>query len=220
MIYQIDKFRETVEAEYKVEDIFCQRGYVSYNLNKVFCQYECFENLEAASKEFLFFLEKPEPLSNECWLALVCYLQIIKQINNSHCINICQEHSCKKIIDAKCPEIFFLPNAPIAFGHIYLAYTKAYLINQTNLLIRSRYFCYNEQLCAGFEPKRTFISFNNTICRRMADYLPQYSITPTEQSSICYYINLIRQYLSQCNTILPNELVMMSSDICGMEIVL
>ena len=100
--------------------------------------------------------------------------------------------------------MFFLPNAPIAFGHIYLAYTKAYLINQTEPSSKPEYICYNETLCDGFEPKKGSVLFNNTNCRRPQNFDSSIFFIFQDKDSLCYYINWIKRNLHHCNTIPRN----------------
>jgi hypothetical protein len=89
---------------------------------------------------------------------------------NPKCIGLCQNGVCKEIIIRTCPEMFYAPDIPIAFGHVYFAFTKEYAINWDTWSIPPEYICYNGQLCGGFLPNVTLLSFNNSTCRRPDDF--------------------------------------------------
>ena len=185
---------------YKLEELFCGKSHSKDSKNRFSCLYECFDYGRTAPNAWLFFVDESKLFSSECWSALSCYLKLIKLSNDSNCINICQGNSCKEIIAKECPDMFFMPNAPIAFGHIYLAYTKAYLINQTTPSSLPEYICYNEELCGGFDPNKIFISFKNTICRRPQDFSATYYERLDDSNSLCYYISWMWNNLQKCNT--------------------
>lgn len=186
---------------YKLDEMFCGKHHSKDSKNRFSCLYECFDYEKTMPNEWLFFLDESKVFSHECWSALRCYLKLIKPSNDSNCINICQGHYCQEIIANQCPDMFFMPNAPIAFGHMYLAYTKAYLINQTIPSSFPEYICYDDQLCGGFDPKKSFVSFNNTICRRPKDFYAPHLEALGDVNSVCYYIFWIRNNLQKCNTI-------------------
>ena len=195
--------QDIIGPPYKLEGMFCGKTYQHRREARIECQYECldFEESTNASKDWLFFVNEPKTLSSDCWSALSWYLKIIKPFYHSNCTNICQGNSCREIIDRECPEMFFLPNAPIAFGHIYFAYTKAYLINRTQMSNVPEYICYNEQLCGGFHTNKTSILFNNTICRRPKDFSAGSPTNFNGGNSLCSQIDWVRTYLSNCNTV-------------------
>ncbi|UJR34572.1 hypothetical protein I4U23_027348, partial [Adineta vaga] len=139
-------------------------------------------------------------MSDLCSLALQCYFEISNP-SQLNCVKICRRDTCKEKIEKICPPMFFMPNAPIAFGHIYFAYTKDYIMNQTESKMTPEYVCYNEQLCSEIYSNNKLISFNNTTCYRPID-LP---FIFNNNLWVDNYVLYIQQTLSHCNTILRND---------------
>jgi len=130
---------------------------------------QCSDNRFLSYENSLYFPEKPNTVCNDCWLALNCYLTFTTDLYLNY-DDICQNETCKKITENDCPDMFYMPNAPIAFGHIYFAYTKKYIIEQKRTTNNPEYICYNEQLCGGFLSNTSVVLFNNTTCRRPQDF--------------------------------------------------
>ncbi|CAF1604939.1 unnamed protein product, partial [Didymodactylos carnosus] len=108
----------------------------------------------------LLFWKKPDSMYDICWLALMCYFKDFIEVQVS-CADICQYKECQEKIATHCPTMFYMPNASVAFGHIYFAYTKQYIIKQTKVIVHPEYVCYNELFCNGFDSNNTTILFNN-----------------------------------------------------------
>jgi hypothetical protein len=182
----------SVGLVFKLEEISCLKwsGIGSpYDTGRI---YGCSGLHFKGSNEQTFFAHKPNTMSNICWSALNCHLKLLELLDYFNCTDVCQNETCKQIITNDCPDMFFIPNVPIAFGHIYFAYTKEYIINQTTWSNTPEYVCYNEQLCNGFYPNKTLISFNNTTCRRPQDFQLDFIHDYPGVTSLRYCLRSIR----------------------------
>ncbi|CAF1480945.1 unnamed protein product, partial [Adineta steineri] len=163
---------------------------------------------EGRDRRYLFvdrmILQHDTSMLQTCWLLLYCYLAIF-DLSKHNCIDICSKEHCQKQINESCPDMFYVPSAAIVFGHVYLAYTKQYIVQQKARLNAPEYICYNEQLCGGFNPNQKTILFNNSLCRRVQDILPNVISNTNGIQMIWDYIHQISIYLSKCNTILQND---------------
>jgi hypothetical protein len=177
---------------YKLYIIFCGKSHKKNPETRVECLYECFDYLHSAPNGCLSFLDEPKIFSSDCRSVLSCCLKIIKLFNDSNCIHICQGNICNEIIAKECSEMFFMLNTPIVFGSIYFIYTRVYLINQIKPPSASEYICSNEQLCGGFDPTKTLISFRNAICRRRQDFSTRFSLNIDDDHSLYHHIIWIR----------------------------
>ena len=163
--------------------------------------------LDAYSAHFTdILLNEPSSISDNYSLAIICYLKLSSSVK-LNCTNICQGESCKPIIAQYNLDVFYVPNAPIAFGHIYMAYSKDYILEQKIWNNEPEYICYDERLCNGFNSNETLYLFNNTICRRFHDFLFAKNINYWMiRKEIVGYHAIIYNNLYQCNTVLRHEL--------------
>ncbi|CAF4426523.1 unnamed protein product, partial [Adineta steineri] len=77
----------------------------------------------------LMFSYTPNSMTDICWSTLKCYLRIPNAFD-LECFEMCQHDRCQDIIEENCPNMFFMPPTPVLYGHIYLAYTKKYIVEQ------------------------------------------------------------------------------------------
>lgn len=145
------------------------------------------------------FSDKPKNISDDCWFAFRCYFNIPAS-SQSICRNFSTRKTCRNIINNTCPDMLFIPNVPIHFGHIYLAYTKKDALQVMNTILKPSYICYNDQLCSQFLSNKTLLSFNNVTCRRPEDF------TVTFYPGgigiwISTYVKPFYNQLYKCNTI-------------------
>ena len=123
-----------------------------------------------------------------------------------NCSTICANDQCKNIIHRECPDMFYMPNGPMAFGHVYFAYNRLYLLKQNNPFEKPEYVCYNEQLCSGFSSNiRSFIVFNKTTCILLEDFLSTSHFDDIRSFSGNDYRLLLLHHFEKCNTILRND---------------
>lgn len=145
------------------------------------------------------FFDESKNISDDCWFAFRCHFNI-PYLSDPGCENICTTGTCQNIIETTCPDMLFIPNAPILFGHIYLAYRKKDAVQAMNWMPAPSYICYNDQLCGGFLSNKTLISFNNMTCRRPSDFPVLFSKLG-RGDWMDKYVKPIRDQLYKCNTI-------------------
>ena len=102
--------------------------------------------------------ENESLLSNNCSLALRCFMDLFK------CIEFCQKRQCIRIIEDNCPEMFFYPQIPILFGNIYFAYMKKDFIHSMNSSMIMPYLCYNTTDYDQFFHQNQTLLINNIRC--------------------------------------------------------
>jgi hypothetical protein len=104
---------------------------------------------------------KDGSVSEDCWSALKCFTMTLDS-EALHCYDFCEENPCEEIIKNTCPDMFFFPNVPVLFGHIYLAFKKCNSTNEkANALL---YICSKKSYYDTFFDMITEILFNNTRC--------------------------------------------------------
>ncbi|CAF1098971.1 unnamed protein product [Adineta steineri] len=109
------------------------------------------------------FSTKDDLITDICWLAIQCTLRI-PTVNESTCSRLCFIDMCNKIIDENCPDIFYAPNVPVIFGHIYFAYQqyKSQPLSTRNYW--GFYLCSNNSYNDDHFINGSKISFRNTTC--------------------------------------------------------
>jgi len=189
------------------EDMICSwRQHWKFSwFNDYYFTSSCQKSRHTLINKIIFSPESSATMNNSCLLAFQCYTK-----NNSICLNLCVDRQCLRIINSTCPTMFFYPTAPIAFGHIYFAYTKQYVINSTAIeLSRPEYICYDERMCNGFSVNVTLLSFEGKICRRPQDFPLIFNDQPI--TSLMEFIQLVYSQLTHCNTIIYDDSTVCSS---------
>ncbi|CAF0722408.1 unnamed protein product [Adineta steineri] len=183
------------------EDIICSwREALTYSFlpRSVFTS-SCMHQRHSLIAQAMFSY-KPDFLSYDCFLALRCRFNI-PLYDNSYCSDFCQNEECTEMIGQNCPFIFYFPSVPIAYGHVYFAYTIQHVINSTNMrLIPPEYICYNGELCNEFQSNGTLLMFDGKICRHIQDFLPLVDINRGDW--YFSYVRPIHAQLSHCNKII------------------
>ena len=167
----------------------------------------CTPNRDIILKESMF-LDRPNTLSDICWLALKCLLSFTSSID-PRCPDLCPNKVCQQTINGKCPEVILTPANALAFGHMYLAYSKTTIVNSTHT-IYPHYVCYKDTLCGGFLPNKTLLAFNNLTCRRLEDF-PVSFVSAGRFSRIDIHLRPLYTQLHQCNTIAHRNFVRCNS---------
>ncbi|CAF0926861.1 unnamed protein product [Adineta steineri] len=157
--------------------------------------------------EKLMFTDKPQNVSDDCWLAIHCHWNIQK-LSDLICDDISSDGNFAEIIDQTCPDMLYMPSSPVLFGHIYFSYTKEDVLNHNPIrpIPPPRYLCYNDQLCSGFYFDRTLLPFNNATCRRPEDFPLKFDLFGLSRTAWNgrYALPSFKQ-LHQCNTVNHNE---------------
>ncbi|UJR17508.1 hypothetical protein I4U23_004403 [Adineta vaga] len=144
------------------------------------------------------FIQTPRLISDECWFAFKCHYNIMKKLDPN-----CEHGHFIGMINMTCPDKFFIPSTPIAFGHVYFLYVKEIIFN-SNHMFTPHYICYDHRYCHKFLFNRTVISFHNLTCQKPEDF-PLSFDKESNKSTIEYYISEIYKQLYQCNTIPYNN---------------
>ena len=158
------------------------------------------------------FTNESKMLSNVCWHAFKCTFQLPSSFQ-LNCREICPDRrSCQEIINETCPHIFFIPDVPILFGHIYFAYTKQAAIQQQSSNLVPTYICYDNQLCGGFLSNEALLSFNNSVCVRPRD-VPLFFFPDSVSSWSPRNHRLVYDRFVKCNVIVRNNIVVCNSSL-------
>ena len=144
------------------------------------------------------FLEQSNIVSDDCSFTFRCHFNIPHR-NDPKCVGICANESCENILARSCPDLFFIPDVPIFFGHIRFAYAKENAIQSITLQLPPSYICYDHRLCGGFLPNKTLLFFENSTCRKPKDFPVKFY--PGGRGDWLYtYVNPLYDQLYQCNT--------------------
>ncbi|CAF3548055.1 unnamed protein product [Rotaria sp. Silwood1] len=86
------------------------------------------------------------------------------------------------------------------------------MINSTARSLSPSYICYNDQLCDGFYPNKSLISFNNATCRRPEDFPLNFNSFELSRGIwFNMYVLPLYEHLSQCNKIRFNKSISCNS---------
>ncbi|CAF1464938.1 unnamed protein product, partial [Adineta steineri] len=193
----------------RFEDITCDKN-ARMNTHIYFTT-SCVSNRNNLILEDMF-LNKPNSTSDECWLAFRCQFNI-PHYADPICGNMCSKNGiCQEIINNTCPDILFIPNAPLFFGHIYFAYTKEDAVQVPGTIFPPPYVCYNDQLCGGFYTNAALLTYNNLTCRRPEDFPFSYS-TIGRNDWLKAYVKPLYTKLYKCNTIIHNISIVCNNSI-------
>ncbi|CAF2656472.1 unnamed protein product [Rotaria sp. Silwood2] len=80
------------------------------------------------------------------------------------CKKICEKQVCVEIIENTCPDIFYVPNISLLFGHIYLAQTKNESLSLAYGGIESPYLYYKNFRYDKYFAHHPKILFDNGTC--------------------------------------------------------
>jgi hypothetical protein len=143
----------------------CDANELSFGCDDMTCDHLFLTSSCVAKREDLIwqamFSVKDKSLSENCWLAVKCILNIpgLKR-------EFCMENECIKIIENSCSNIFYFPNVPFFFNDIYLAYMKNDIPNLLIQLPQLPYLCYNNSRYDDYFINTSKIIFNNAACFR------------------------------------------------------
>ncbi|CAF1391740.1 unnamed protein product [Adineta steineri] len=191
------------EPTFSLEDVTCSDRNMQFRIKMTSsCVLQRTDLIEK-----LMFTDKPQNVSDDCWLAIHCHWNIQK-LSDLICENISFNRTFTEIIDQTCPDMMYIPSTPVLFGHIYFLYTKEDMLKPGLLRVipPPRYLCYNDQLCSGFYFNRTLLTFSNATCRRPEDFpLVFGSLAFTRGAWNGRYALPSFTQLRQCNTVNYNE---------------
>jgi hypothetical protein len=136
------------------------------------------------------FSIKPKSISDECWTAFKCIIDIPIR-NDPLCKNLCSNETCDEIIRMKCPNQINVPAVPILLGHLYLAYEKNDLKYGFYESFLPMYFCYNNQLLHLPDDTEIWPLSKNSSCRLYKE------LVPLEYLDSEFWIDIYIDFLNQ-----------------------
>jgi hypothetical protein len=143
----------TSEPSFKCEDLICKDTPLTSS---------CIIGRQNLLWETIFSMKTNSTLE-ECWSATKCLLKLVKS-EEEICKNHCANNTCIDTVAQSCPDILYIPNSPILFGHFYLAYVKTIEQNSTNENIWMIYICYTMPYYHVFFHMTSKITLNNRTC--------------------------------------------------------
>ncbi|CAF0995427.1 unnamed protein product [Rotaria sp. Silwood1] len=186
------------EPTFTKEDITCSRRHSIFNVKLTS---SCVLT-RTKLLELFMFSEKPNTVSNDCWLAVTCQLAIQHILSDLRCRDLSFKKTWTEIINTTCPDMLYVPASPVAFGHMYFLYTKENMLRSYVRVPPPQYVCYNDKLCSGFHSNQSLLSFNNGICRRPIDFpliFKSFGSNRGNWNSI--YVLPLYEQLYRCNTV-------------------
>ncbi|CAF2734227.1 unnamed protein product [Rotaria sp. Silwood2] len=154
------------EPTFAMKDVTCSKRHESLNVKLASSCLLKRKNL----LQRLMFSDKPNQVSNDCWLAVKCNLAIEYLVSNKRFDDLIFNQTWTEIINKTCPDMLYVPASPVAFGHMYSLYTKNGMLKFYTKVPTPQYVCYNDQICGRFNSNQTLLSFNNNTCRRSTDF--------------------------------------------------
>ncbi|UJR11560.1 hypothetical protein I4U23_015740 [Adineta vaga] len=138
------------EPAFGYDDIRCENQFLTSSC-LIFRHYLIAESM---------FSVKDESISDKCWLAFKCYFGFphpeYPEIDN----DIYRE--CIPTINETCPDILYIPNIPVFFGHIYTAFKNNYTLFDGNYILP--YLCSNKSFTFASFDLVSDMLINNTMC--------------------------------------------------------
>ncbi|UJR34410.1 hypothetical protein I4U23_021817 [Adineta vaga] len=106
----VDFYGDFYEPTLRSEDIICWDKYHPSVWSSLLCSNKRIEIFYQSMS-----LVKADSMSDQCWSALQCYLQI-HHPSGQLSDEVEQNKTCQKIIEENCTDMFYMPSVPIAFG--------------------------------------------------------------------------------------------------------
>ncbi|CAF1198896.1 unnamed protein product [Adineta steineri] len=127
----------------------------------------CLFRREVILMESMFSI-KDNNVTDECWSAYKCYFAITTAEHpNIITYNVINKE-CIPIIRKTCPDMLYIPNIPIFFGHIYTAYKKNELSHSDS--IEPPYLCSNKSFYDDSLSLVLETVLNNTMCFKVSRF--------------------------------------------------
>ncbi|CAF1516181.1 unnamed protein product, partial [Adineta steineri] len=136
----------------------------------IFVTSSCIYSRESTLIESMFSI-KDNNVSDECWSAYKCYFAInTAEHPNLITYKIINEE-CIPIIRKTCPDMLYVPNIPILFGHVYTAYKKNELLDP-QVFLNLPYLCSNKSFYDDSLELVLATPLNNTMCFKLSRFTP------------------------------------------------
>ncbi|CAF4173783.1 unnamed protein product, partial [Adineta steineri] len=147
----------TIEPTFGYEDLMCKQISLTSS---------CLISRRLILMYSLFSI-KDNNVSNECWSAYKCYFAIRTAEHPYITFNVINQE-CIPIIKDECPDMLYVPNIPVFFGHIYTAYKKNELSHP--LRIEPPYLCSNKSFYDDSLSLVLETVLNNTMCFKVSRF--------------------------------------------------
>lgn len=192
-----------VEPTFAYEDISCRRHIIGSYWNTYFVESSCIsQRLHLLSKAI--FSMKPKLLSDECWTALECLLDI-PLTNSAICRFFRLNNFYENIFRENCPNYIYMPSVPIYSGNAYLVFDKNDFRDPYSRLPIVKYICYDEQqihILENSDIER--ILLNNQSCLFLKGILRGSDVY--DQDLLAVYIYALRKKVLLNSIIFDNQL--------------
>ena len=199
--------KRTGEPIFSSEDVRCPKVVQ----NEFLVNSQCSARRDTLNTQALFSNE-PRFVRDDCWLAFRCHFNI-PIVSQGICNDVCVDKPCQQIINETCPDMLYIPDVPLFFGHVYLAYTKKAAVEAIVRTHPPQYVCYNDQLCSGFLTNAPLLSFNGSACRRPADFPLKFSPALGRYDWFHTYVKPVYKRLYHCNTMTHSMSTVCSSSV-------
>ncbi|CAF3644501.1 unnamed protein product [Adineta steineri] len=153
----IAEVTSSTEPAFRQDDTICRFSFVTNS---------CIRERESVLANSMFSI-KDNNVSDECWSAYKCYFAIKTAEHPDITFNVINQE-CKTIIKDKCPDMLYVPNIPVFFGHIYTAYKKNELLHP--LEIEPPYLCSNKSFYDDSLSLVLETLLNNTVCFKVSRF--------------------------------------------------
>ncbi|CAF4144877.1 unnamed protein product, partial [Adineta steineri] len=140
-----------VEPAFGRDDTICRSTFVTSS---------CIYSRRLPLMQSMFSI-KDNNVSDECWSAYKCYFAIKTAEHPYITFDVINEE-CIPIINKTCPDMLYVPNIPVFFGHINTAYKKNELSHPFE--IEPPYLCSNKSFYDDSLSLVLETLLNNTMC--------------------------------------------------------
>lgn len=83
----------------------------------------CWIKYQSLSLQLIYTNNDNNSIQEECWSASRCILKF-PNYNRTVCNQLCAKNACINAILDTCPDVLYIPNNPVLFGHFYLVFKK------------------------------------------------------------------------------------------------
>ncbi|CAF4180847.1 unnamed protein product, partial [Adineta steineri] len=146
-----------VEPAFGRDDTICRSTFVTSS---------CIYSRRLPLMQSMFSI-KDNNVSDECWSAYKCYFAIKTAEHPNITFDVINEE-CIPIIKDKCPDMLYVPNIPVFFGHIYTAYKKNELLHPQRT--EPPYLCSNKSFYGDSLSLVSETLSNNTMCFKISRF--------------------------------------------------
>ena len=116
----------------------------------------------------LMLNDKPLALSSICYFVFYCTF-FYERASLHICLEVCEEYRCSIIIRETCPNLIIAPVAPIAFSHVYAAYSLEKEYSSFWDTTGPRYVCFDQKFLGNIHSNISLIIIDGKTCAKVED---------------------------------------------------